>query len=90
MPLCPIGQEFWPEYNVGIFAPKHANSIFCGQKKKKNENSLERKNNWGKFCTKMPLVPTDQEFRPECNVAIFARKLVDSIFRGLRNKWRIL
>ena len=33
----------------------------------------------GKFCTKMLLVPTGQEFRPECNVAIFAQKLVDSI-----------
>ena len=58
--------------------------------KEKIENSLESKNNWGKFCTKMPLVLIGQEFRPECNVSIFARKLVDSIFRGLRKKWKIL
>ena len=89
MPFCPIGQEFSLEYNAGIFASKHADSIFSGQRKKM-ENSLKRKNNWCKFCTKMPLVPTTQEFRPECNVIIFARKYVDSIFRGLKNKWKIL
>ena len=89
MPFCPIGQEFSLEYNAGIFASKHADSIFSGQRKKM-ENSLKRKNNWCKFCTKMPLVSTAQEFRQECNVIIFARKHVDSIFRGLRNKWKII
>ena len=31
MPFCTTCQEFWPKYNVGIFAPKHADSIFGGQ-----------------------------------------------------------
>ena len=53
------------------------------------ENSLEKKNSV-KFCTKMPLVPTGQEFRPECNVAIFPWKHVGSIFSDLRNTWKIL
>ena len=34
MPHCPTGQEFWPEYNFGIFAQKHAGSKYCGQSKK--------------------------------------------------------
>ena len=45
-----------------------------------------KKKNSCKICTKIPLVPIGQEFRPECNVSIFARKLVDSIFRGLGKK----
>ena len=54
------------------------------------ENYFQKKKNSGKFCTKMPKVPTGKEIQPECNFAIFARKLVDSIFRGLKNKWKIL
>ena len=73
---------------------RHFSTETCRQhilwSNKKMENSLERKNYWGKFCTKMPLVPTGQEFGPECNVAIFARKLVDSIFIGLRNKCKTI
>ena len=53
------------------------------------ENYFKKKNS-GKFCTKMPKVPAGKEIRPECNFSIFARKLVDGIFRGLRNKWKIL
>ena len=30
MPFCPTGKEFWPEYNVGVFAPKHTDCIFSG------------------------------------------------------------
>ena len=52
------------------------------------ENYFKKKNS-GKFCTKMPKVPAGKEIRPECNFSIFARKLVDGIFRGLRNKWKI-
>ena len=44
MPFCPTGQEFWPEYNVGLFAPKHADSIFGGQRKKLKILSKEKKN----------------------------------------------
>ena len=84
MPLCPIGQEFWQEYNVDVFAPKLVHSILSCPRKKWKILSNEKKNSW-KFCIKIPLVPTGQEFRPECNVTIFALKLVDSIFRGLRN-----
>ena len=73
MPYLLTSQEFWPKYNVGIFAPKLVDRIFSGPRKKR-ENSLERKEkkNSVKFCKKIPLVPTSQEFRPECNVAIFA------------------
>ena len=58
--------------------------------KEKMENSLEKKNNCGKFCTKMLLLSTGQEFRPECNVAIFGRKLEDSIFRGLKKRCKTI
>ena len=34
MPICPTSEEFWPEYNVGLFAPKLVDSIFSGQSKK--------------------------------------------------------
>ena len=54
------------------------------------ENSLEIKNNWGKFCTKMLLVLTSQELRPECNFAIFARKILDGIFSGPTKIWKFL
>ena len=53
------------------------------------ENYFKKKTS-GKFCTKMPKVPAGKEIRPECNFSIFARKLVDGIFRGLRNNWKIL
>ena len=33
MPYCPTGQEFWPEYNVDISAPKLADRIFSGPRK---------------------------------------------------------
>ena len=85
MPFCQTSQEFWPKYSVGFFAPKHVDSVFCGQRKKRKILRKEKKN-WGKFCTKMPLVLIGIEFRPECNVAIFARKILDSIFRGLESK----
>ena len=43
MPYCPTGQEFCPEYNVGIFAPKLPDSIFSGQIKKWKILSKEKK-----------------------------------------------
>ena len=38
----------------------------------------------------MPQGSTVQQFRPECNVYVFAGKLVDSIYRGPGNKWEII
>ena len=38
----------------------------------------------------MPQGSTDQQFWPECNVCVFALKLVDSIYRGPGNKLKIL
>ena len=87
MPFCLTGQVFWLEYIV--FAPKHMDSIFRGPGKKWKILSKEKKNTC-KICTKISLVPAGQEFRPECNVNIFARKFVDSIVRGLTNKCKIL
>ena len=89
MPYCPTSQEFCPEYNVGIFAPKLPDSIFSGQIKKWKILSKEKKNSI-EFCLKVLLVSTGQEFRPECNFAVFAPKLVGRIFRGLRNNGNIL
>ena len=54
MPRCPTVQEFCPEYKVGIFAPKLADSIFSGQRKKISV----------KFCLKVPLAPDGHEFGP--------------------------
>ena len=71
MPFCPTGQKFWLEYNVGIFTAKLANRLFSGPRIKW-KIILKEKKLMVKFCTKMPLVSTGQEFRPECNVAIFA------------------
>ena len=82
MPPVPNGQEFRPECNVIVFAPKPANSLFCGSKRKKKIRV--------NFVRKCPQVPNGQEFQPECKVAIFQRKHVDSIFSGLRNMWKIV
>ena len=46
--------------------------------KKKKKNSV-------KFCSKILLGPTGQEFWPEYNVGVFAQELVDSVFWGPRN-----
>ena len=51
---------------------------------------MRRKKKSSKFCTKMPLVLTGQEFWPECTVGVFEWKLVDGIYRGPRKKWKIL
>ena len=82
MPFCSTGQVFLLEYTIVVFAPKLADSIFSGPRKKWKIPSKEE-NNSCKICTKIPLVSTGQEFRPECNVSIFPRKLVNSIFKGL-------
>ena len=56
------------------------------------ENSLEikEKKNLYKFCTKMPQGPAGQEFWPECNFGVFEQKIVDSIYSGPGNNWKIL
>ena len=89
MPFSPTGQVFWLENNVIVFAPKLVDSIFSGPRKKWKILS-KGKNNLCEICTKIHLVLGGQEFRPEYNVSIFSRKIVDSIFRGLRNEWKIL
>ena len=76
MPLGPIGQEFWPEYNVDVFARKFIDSIFKSSKKEM-EKSLGP---WLK--KKTSLGPTSQEIWPKYNFGIFAWKLVDSIYSG--------
>ena len=58
--------------------------------KKEKKKKRKRKKYSSKFCMKMALGPTGQYFWLECNVGIFAWKLVDSMFRGPRNKWKIL
>ena len=64
MPFCLTSQEFWPEYNVGIFTAELADRIFSGPRKKWKIISKEKKKSV-KFCMKMPLVRIDLEFRPE-------------------------
>ena len=44
MPFSPTGQEFWSKYNVGIFAPKLADSILSSPRKKGKILSEEKKN----------------------------------------------
>ena len=89
MPLGPTGQEFWPKYNFDGFAQKLVDSIFRSPWNKW-KNLLWRKKKTVKFCSKMPLGPTGQESQPKYNFGVFARKLVDRIFRGQRNKWKNL
>ena len=89
MPFRPTGQVFCLECNVVVFAPKLVDRIFSGPRENWKILSNEKKNSW-KICTRIPLVPIVQEFRPKCNVTIFAQKREDSIFRGLRNKLKIL
>ena len=50
----------------------------------------KEKKTWTTFSMKMPLGQSGQEFGSECNVTIFARKFVRSIYRGPRNKQKIL
>ena len=58
MPGCPIGQEFWPKYNVGIFAPKLVDTIFSGPKNKCKILSKDKKYrvNIVRKYPKLPLV----------------------------------
>ena len=44
MPFCTTGQEFWPEYNINIFAPKLVDRIFSGPRKKWKILQKEKKN----------------------------------------------
>ena len=90
MPPGPMGQEFWPEYNFGIFAWKLVDSIFRSPWNKWKNLLWRKKKKTVKFCSKMPLGPTSQESQPKYNFGVFARKLVDRIFRGQRNKWKNL
>ena len=62
MPFWPPGQEFCLEYNVIIFAPKLVDWKFSGLREKWKFLLKEKKNSC-KICTKIPLVPTGQEFR---------------------------
>ena len=58
------------------------------------ENSLEgnekKKKKVGKILYENAPRFDGQEFWPKCNVIVFAWKLVDSIYGGPRNKWKIL
>ena len=56
----------------------------------KNGKFFQKKKRFVKFCPEVPLVPTGQEFRPECNFFVFAPKPADSIFCGSKRKWKIL
>ena len=64
------GQEFWSEYNVGIFAPNLVDSIFGGPiniwknlLKNKKKKSIQ-------FCSEIPLGPLRQECWPENKLMI--------------------
>ena len=42
MPLGPTGHEFWPKYNIGVFAGKLVDRIFK-MSKNQMEKSLKKK-----------------------------------------------
>ena len=91
-PSHPTGQEFWLECNVDILTWKPIDSIYRGPWNKRKILHNEKKSS-GKLRTRMPIGPsrpTGQEFWLECNVGVFAWKPVDSIYRGPRNKRKIL
>ena len=62
MPLGPIGQEFWPEYNVDIFARKFIDSIFKSSKKEMEKSFARKKKNWLNLVQKHPLVLLAKKF----------------------------
>ena len=85
MPLGPTGHEFWPEYNFGVFAQKLVGCLFwCLRKNWKN--LLQEKKNPIKISSEMPLGPTSHEFWPKYNFGVFARKIVDRIFKMSKNQ----
>ena len=57
MPVGPTYQEFWPEYNVGIFAWKLVDHIFKRSKNQMEKSFARKKKISIKFCSKMPLGP---------------------------------
>ena len=80
MPLGLSGEEFGPECNVVVFARKIQGGIFrCPRNKFKKFRKKKKKKTSSKFCTKIPLGPSSQEFGLECNVAVFVRELVGGI-----------
>ena len=86
MLASPTSQEFWQEYNYGIFAQKILDSIFRSRNNKWKNHLQEKK--IVKFCSKMPLGPTGHDFFQEYNGGVFAWKLVDCIYSGPENKWK--
>ena len=87
MPLSPTNDEFWSEYNFGVFAQKFLDSIFRGLRHNWKKILQEKKKNMIKFFLKMPQGPTSLEFWPKYHYSVFAWKLVHSIFLGPRNNW---
>ena len=81
MPLGPISQEFWPEYNFSVFAWKLEDCIYSGPRNKWKNHLQPKKKKGVKFCSKIPLGPTGKEFltRIQCqhfytNGKIFYRR----------------
>ena len=91
MPIGPTGQEFWPKYNFCVLPLKLVDSIFIVPRNKW-KNLLREKKNYVEFFSKMPHDSTGQNFSffffLKYNVEFFARKILDHIYSGQRNKWK--
>ena len=70
MPLGLTGQEFWPEYNFGIFARKFVGGIYIGLRNKWKSLWQEKKKKSVKFCFVMPWGTLGQEFSSKNNVGV--------------------
>ena len=76
MPLGSIGQELWPECNVGVW---HENLMIAYIEVQETYWKHFKEKNWPKLCMRIPQCLNGQEFWLDCNVGVFAQKLVDKI-----------
>ena len=73
MPLGPISQNFWPEYNFNVFAWKLEDCIYSGPRNKWKNNLQPKKKKGLNFVQKFPWVLLAKNFWLEYNVNIFAQ-----------------
>ena len=82
MPSGSTGPKFELESNVKTFSWELVDSIYSGPKKNgKVLRERERERDM-KFCIKLPLGSSSQEFLPVFYGGFFAWKFIDSICRG--------
>ena len=90
MPSGSTGPKFELESNFKAFSWELVDSIYSGPKKKMGKSLVKERGRERereremKFCIKLPLGSSSQEFLPVFYGGFFAWNFIDSIYRGPR------